>query len=107
MSQIKLQETFFNLTGCKYALTQLLSAIKASLGTVVSDKKDIIILGNESRIKGIYSTLANEQLYRDGNEGLCLGIAFDRWGGGVGGWRKCSPLRKALGRTLGTLLQCK
>lgn len=42
------------------------------------DKKDIIILWNECRIKGIYSTLANEQLYRDGNEGLCLGIAFDR-----------------------------
>lgn len=60
---------------------------------MVSDKKDIIILGNESRIKGIYSTLANEQLYRDGNEGLCLGIAFDRWG--VGGWRKGSPVRKS------------
>lgn len=94
MSQIKLQETLFNLTGCKYSLTQLLSAIKASLGTVARDKKkkkeDIIILGNEPRIKGIYSTLAKEQLYRDGNEGLCLRIAFDRCGvgGWGGGWKK-------------------
>ena len=35
----------------------------------------MVILGNEARIKGISSTLTNEQLYTDGNEGLCFHTA--------------------------------